>query len=653
MSRRAALAIGVALAALACGGAGEEVEAPVEAPPTLPEPAPHFERAAHARRELAEALRNDAANPRHPSDGGGRAWLESSEPARAAGHGRWTILFEAGPHGVAVGGRILLQVSPFWHWSTPQTREPHAPGFTTVEALAEGVVLTAETLDQQLLGIAVGGRALAPGERIRIRYGAGEAGARADRYAERESRFFLAVDGDGDGVREWLPDPPATDVAAGPAARLLLHLPAVARPGEEIFATLAVLDAGANAGVEFAGEVVFGEHAESVRLPPSRVFDGSEGGVARVPLRVEAEGIVRLEARGPDGLAAVSNPMRVSAEAPRIRFGDLHGHSNLSDGTGTPEDYFAYARDVAGLDFVSLTDHDHWGIPFLDERPALRARIRRATEAAHAPGAFVTLHGYEWTSWIYGHRHVLYFDDGAGPWLSSLAPGSETPEQLWAALRGRPAMTLAHHSAGGPIASDWSIPPDPELEPLTEIVSVHGSSEAPDSPGPIYAPVRGNFVRDALGRGHRLGFVGSGDSHDGHPGLTHLAASSGGVAAVMSEELSREGLRRALFDRLSYATNGPRILLDVRLAGRTMGRVIPAAAVAGEARLVVDVVGTTEIDRVDVVRSGAVVASADAEGQGDLLLGYPVRALRPGEYLYVRVVQRDGGAAWSSPFFFD
>ena len=31
------------------------------------------------------------------------------------------------------------------------------------------------------------------------------------------------------------------------------------------------------------------------------------------------------------------------------------------------------------------------------------------------------------------------------------------------------------HSAGGPIATDWTFPPDPVLEPVTEVVSVHGS----------------------------------------------------------------------------------------------------------------------------------------------------------------------------------
>jgi len=645
--------LALAAAGLAACGAGEEVEAPVAPPPAAPEPAPDFERGAFARREMVEALRSDAGQTHHPSDGGGRAWLESGDAVRASELGRWTILYEAGPHGVAVGGRILVQVSPFWHWSTPQTREPRAPGYTTVEPLAEGVTLTAETLDEQLLGIEVGGRALAEGERVRIVYGAGEVGARADRYAERESRFFVGVDGDGDGVRAWVGDPPSVDVAPGEPARRVLHLPAVVRPGEEALLSVAVLDAAANAGVAFTGEITFAEHAESVRLPASVAFDGSEGGTAHVPLRVDAEGIVRIEARGPDGLAAVSNPMRVSAEAPRVRFGDLHGHSNLSDGTAVPADWFAYARDAAGLDFVSLTDHDHWGIPFLDERPALRARIHRAAEAAHAPGAFVTLHGYEWTSWLYGHRHVVWFDDRLRDWPSSLSPEHETPEQLWEALRGQPALTFAHHSAGGPIATDWSIPPDPELEPLTEVVSVHGASEAPDAPAVIYAAVRGNFVRDALNRGYRLGFVGSGDSHDGHPGLAHLGAASGGLAGVFSEALTRDALHDALADRRAYATNGPRILLEVRLAGELMGRTIAAAGLAEEETLVVDVVGTAGIERVDVVRSGSVVASADGEDRSDLLLGYPVRALRAGEYLYVRVVQRDGGAAWSSPFFIE
>ena len=93
--------------------------------------------------------------------------------------------------------------------------------------------------------------------------------------------------------------------------------------------------------------------------------------------------------------------------------------------------------------------------------------------------------------------------------LGTGEPDFDTPAELWDSLRGEPALTIAHHSAGGPIAVDWSFAPDPVLVPITEIVSVHGSSESLDSPGAIYSPVPGNFVRDVLARGYRLGFVGS------------------------------------------------------------------------------------------------------------------------------------------------
>ena len=148
-------------------------------------------------------LREDAAAVRHASDGGGRAWLDRSEgsgffAAASGGFGRYPIVYEAGPLGVAVGGWVMLQVPPYWGWSDPQPIEPRAPGYTEVTTRAEGVVLTPAPLGESLLGVEISGRALASGEQIRFDYGAGDIGARADKFAERGSRFLLAVDGDGE-----------------------------------------------------------------------------------------------------------------------------------------------------------------------------------------------------------------------------------------------------------------------------------------------------------------------------------------------------------------------------------------------------------------------------------------------------------------------
>jgi hypothetical protein len=212
-------------------------------------------------------------------------------------------------------------------------------------------------------------------------------------------------------------------------------------------------------------------------------------------------------------------------------------------------------------------------------------------------------------------------------------------------------MTFAHHSAGGPIATNWAIPPDPELEPLTEIVSVHGSSEAEDSPRKIYGSLAGHFVRDVLGRGYRLGFVGSGDGHDGHPGLAHLGNSaSGGLTAILADRLERAAIEEAMRARRVYATNGPRIHLDVKIGEASMGSVL-AAADHPDARLAVLAIGESGFERVDVVRGAKIARSVAGERRVRIGFLEPLGALVPGEAIYVRAVQHDGGAAWSSPFF--
>ena len=593
-------------------------------------------------------LRDDLTAERHPADGGGRAWIEEGPlEVRAGSRQRWTLVYEAGPLGIAEGGMLFFQAPPFWGWSTPQTVSRGSDGYTTISVSSPDVHLEPENFGQQLLGIRVGGRALLAGERVTLDYGAGPARARVDRYAESESRFWFAVDGDGDGIRRLIADPPQIAIAAGPPERLHLALTSGAAPGGTVRLTLAVLDAAGNAGVDFTGEIRLDGPA-GLELPPSIRLDAGDRGRQEVRLRLTGEGVFRVTADGGGRLTATSNPLRVARNQQTVLWADLHGHSGLTDGTGTPADYLTYAREIAALDVVALTDHDHWGLRPLSRHDELWEEIRRETERFHQPGVFVTLLGYEWTSWIHGHRHVLYFDD-RGEVLSAVDPAYESPDALWAALRGRPALTFAHHSAGQPVATNWDYPPDPELEPVTEITSVHGSSEAADSPRPVAGAIDGNFVRDALDRGYRLGFIGSGDSHDGHPGLAHLASPNGGLAALVGAEPTREAVLETLRARRVYATNGPRILLEVGFDGASVGSTLPATA-SGELR--VWAAGTAAIERVDVVRSGRVVESVPGGGLETEVVR-EIGGLRHGEYLYVRVVQIDGGAAWSSPFFFE
>ncbi len=675
------VAAALSLGALACSEEHEPTDNPVlEMQPQSNSPSAPAGGGAEALGEESEfssdasfgtykMLREDLAAVRHPSDGGGKAWLASQQradgspgPLRAGDFAKIELVYEAGPLGIDVGGELHFQVSAFWEWDPPQTVQPDRRGFTQVRTDADGIELLPEWHGGELLAIGIAGRRLEAGERIEITYGAGPAGAKVDSYAERNARLWFAVDGDGDGVRKFLDNPAVVDIAATTAAYLLVTNPTSLEPGEAFTAFVSVLDHMGNGGVPFAGRVEL-EVPDGIQLPKTVEFEPSDAGHHQVAGVASQAGIYRITARAiADGasqsaaLVTQANPIVVEAGLPRVRWGDLHGHSQLSDGTGTPDDYFWYAREIAGLDIVSLTDHDHWGIQFLDAHPWMWQLIRKAVKKHHQPGLFVALLGYEWTSWLHGHRHVLYFEEEQGEVYSSMDPQYESPAQLWDALRGQSALTFAHHSAGGPVSTNWSsYPPDPILEPITEVVSVHGSSEATDSPARIYNPVPGNFVRDVLNRGYRFGFVGSGDSHDGHPGQAHLAnRGGGGLAAIFTNELSREGVLEALRARRTYATNGTRIFLDVSIAGQPMGSTLDANSDpnATTQTLRIRVVGEGPLERIDVIRSGR-VGSVSAEGQLEWSIEREVPKLMPGEYHYVRVVEQSGGLAWSSPIYAD
>jgi hypothetical protein len=655
--RRAWLPLASWLALAACGAPGSSDPAQARLAAAADEIDEHLGLSRDAKTEIWKTMRADMIAPRTPADGGGRAWLDAVENAagerialRSGDRARFRLGYQAGPLGIAAGGALEFRASPWWRWDPPQPLDRNAPGFTEVSAPVpirygwDGDKLSLRFLE-----------GLAPGQKVALVYGAGPELAAVDTYAETGERLWFGVDGDGDGVLSYLADSPRVDIGAGAPTQLRVVVPATARPGEDVQVRVSLLDRYGNAGVAWSGELRL-RAGRGLILPVTVRFRAEDAGRRSVAARVASAGIFRVTATAslpePAGAtSATSNPLVAEAGAPRLYWADLHGHSALSDGTGTPEAYFRYARDVAGLDAAALTDHDHFGIRFLDQNPAMWDEIRAAAAKFNAPGRFVTVLGYEWTSLLQGHRHVLYFADD-GPVYSSFDPRYQTPTQLWDALRGTSALTFAHHSAGGPISTNWRYPPDPELEPVTEVVSVHGNSESPGAPIPIYDPVPGNFVHDLLEGGDvRLGFIGSGDSHDGHPGANHYGARvSFGLAAIRADELTRDAIRSALVARRVYATNGARILFELTLDGAPMGSEITADRERSESQLALRIVAEAPLDYVELVRRGAVTRLPLA-GELEWRSERAVAPLRAGDYLYARAVQRDGGAAWSSPIF--
>ena len=49
----------------------------------------------------------------------------------------------------------------------------------------------------------------------------------------------------------------------------------------------------------------------------------------------------------------------VTLDGYQLYFGQLHAHTNISDGAGSVEEAFEHASQVDNLDFLAVTDHSN------------------------------------------------------------------------------------------------------------------------------------------------------------------------------------------------------------------------------------------------------------------------------------------------------
>ena len=79
----------------------------------------------------------------------------------------------------------------------------------------------------------------------------------------------------------------------------------------------------------------------------------------------------------------------------QVYYGELHGHTRLSDGRPTPDEYFQNIRDNAKLDFAALTDHDHGGVGKSELWGEKWEITKQKVASYNEPHKFTTILAYE------------------------------------------------------------------------------------------------------------------------------------------------------------------------------------------------------------------------------------------------------------------
>jgi histidinol phosphatase-like PHP family hydrolase len=235
--------------------------------------------------------------------------------------------------------------------------------------------------------------------------------------------------------------------------------------------------------------------------------------------------------------------------------GNLHTHSDRSDGVAPPEQVIAEYR-AAGYDFLVLTDHfeARWGWSVVD------------TSAARDE-TFTTILGAELSSADWDDEDVFWVNAIGLP-ADFAGPGPGEPH---AALIGRAAAAgaynvLLHPGLTNFLAFDRL--PVAHLHAV-ETYNVNAAHAWPDQG-------EGRYAVDALlARGNRLHVAVGDDAHWHHP-----HDRFGAWAEVRAERLDPGALLGALHAGAYYSTQGPRIEDVVAEGERVRVRCSPARAIA-------------------------------------------------------------------------
>ena len=222
------------------------------------------------------------------------------------------------------------------------------------------------------------------------------------------------------------------------------------------------------------------------------------------------------------------------------------------------------------LDFASSAEHD---AVLLDS--AAWEESQSISESVNEPGTFTTLFAYEWTPG-FTHHIVLYKDPGQAVFARDQYP--DLPS-LWAALdeQAVPAITIPHVSWSFDDHTIWG-DVNNTYRKLGEIYSLWNNRflvQPDDIPQRFELGIRNKWsYQYAWHRGHRIGVVGSTDNHLGRPGANNYTIythHTGGFAAAVALDNTRDHIWDAFQHRRTYATTGTRIYLDFKADGHSMG----------------------------------------------------------------------------------
>ena len=349
-------------------------------------------------------------------------------------------------------------------------------------------------------------------------------------------------------------------------------------------------------------------------------------------------------------------------------FGQLHSHTQYSDGAGSLDSALAYVKalpDNANVDFVAFTDHSNYfdskNNPNVeaalydtslvkDSDPSHSWATYKNTVAAFNAanvGKMVAIAGFEMT-WSGGPGHINTFNTPGIVSRNNTTLNNKTKDaglqayyKLLSQTEGVDSISQFNHPGttfGNFIDFGYW---DAVVDTRMYMVEV-GNGEGQIGAGGYY-PSYEQYIM-ALDKGWHVAPTNNQDNHKGKWGNANDARD-----VILTDDFTEDGIYAALRARRMYATEDKNLELDYTVNGNMMGSIIDVPEKLNFEISFNDPDRTDSIAKVElVVNSGKVAYTWDSAA--DLAKGSVSVELVP-EYTYyfVRVTEGDGDLAVTAP----
>lgn len=348
-------------------------------------------------------------------------------------------------------------------------------------------------------------------------------------------------------------------------------------------------------------------------------------------------------------------------------FGQLHSHTQYSDGAGSLESALDYVKNLpksANVNFVAFTDHSNYFDKSGAANPEgalydmslasaasqnLWNEYKNAVAAFNADnaGSMVAIAGFEMT-WSGGPGHINTFNTPGIVSRNNTTLNNKTKDaglqayyKLLSQTEGANSISQFNHPGttfGNFIDFGYW---DAVVDTRMYMVEV-GNGEGQIGAGGYY-PSYEQYIM-ALDKGWHVAPTNNQDNHKGRWGNANDARD-----VILTDDFSESGIYAALRARRMYATEDKNLELDYTVNGNMMGSIIDVPEKLNFEISFNDPDRTDSIAKVElVVNSGKVAYTWDSAA--DLAKGSVSVELAP-EYTYyfVRVTEGDGDLAVTAP----